>query len=150
MLESSNQKAWLKSCIDLKTQLRKKAKNDSGKDFFKIMNDAVFGKTMENVNLESERNYHITKFFTGNLLSVEMRKTQAFMNKTVYLCLLILQLSKIIVYEFWYDYVKTNDREREKLCFVVCIKIEDIYKYIAKYDGTRFVTSKYELNISFT
>ena len=114
------------------------------------MNDAVFGKTMENVNLESERNYHITKFFTGNLLSVEMRKTQVFMNKTVYLCLLILQLSKIIVYEFWYDYVKANDREREKLCFVVCIKIEDIYKYIAKYDDTRFVTSKYELNISFT
>ena len=134
----------------MKTQLRKKAKNDSGKDFFKIMNNAVFGKTMENVSLESERNYHITKFFTGNLLSVEMRKTQVFMNKTVYLCLLILQLSKIIVYEFWYDYVKANDREREKLCFVVCIKIEDIYKYIAKYDDTRFVTSKYELNISFT
>ena len=114
------------------------------------MNDAVFGKTMENVNLESERNYHITKFFTGNLLSVEMRKTQVFMNKTVYLCLLILQLSKIIVYEFWYDYVKANDRERKKLCFVAYIKIEDIYEYIEKYDDTRFVTSKYELNISFT
>ena len=72
------------------------------------------------------------------------------MNKTVYLSLLILQLSEIIVYEFWYDYVKANDRERKKLCFVAYIKIEDIYEYIAKYDDTRFVTSKYELNISFT
>ena len=58
--------------------------------------------------LVSELNYHSTKFFTENLLAVEMRKTQIFMNKPVYLSLSILELSKIVMYEFWYDYLKTK------------------------------------------
>ena len=96
-----NEKAWLKPYIDMNAKLRQKAKNNFEKDFFKFMNNAVFGKTMENGRkhrnikllttesrrnyLVSEPNYHATKCFTENLLAIEMRKTQILMNKPVYL-----------------------------------------------------------------
>ena len=69
------------------------------------MNNAIFGKTMENVrkhrdNLVSELNYHTTKFFAENLLVIEMKKTEILMNKPVDLGLSILELSKILMYEF--------------------------------------------------
>ena len=64
----------------------------------------------------SEPNYHTTKFFTENVLAIEMRKTQILMNKLVYLGLSILDLSKTVMYEFWYDYVKPNYGENAKLC----------------------------------
>ena len=56
--------------------------------------------------LVSEPNYHTTKFFTEIVFAIEMRKTQIFMIKPVYLGLSILDLSKTIMYQFWYDYVK--------------------------------------------
>ena len=94
------------------------------------MNNAVFGKTMENVGknrniklvskerkrnyLVSEPNYPTTKFFTENLSAIEMRKTQILMSKPVYLGLSILDLSKTVMYKFWYDYVKTKYGENAK------------------------------------
>ena len=95
-----NQKGFLKSDTDKNTKLRKKAKNNFEKDFFKLINNLVFGKTMENVikhrNVElattetrrnylvSEPNYYTTKLFTENLVAIEMRKTQILMNKPIY------------------------------------------------------------------
>ena len=121
-----NQNAWLKPYIDMNTKLRQKAKNNFEKDFFKLMNNAVFGKTMENVRkhreiklvtterrrnyLVSEPNYHTTKFFTENVLAIEMKKkpTEILMTIPVCLGLSLLELGQVFMYEFWCDYVKVN------------------------------------------
>ena len=101
-----NQRTSLKSYIDMNTNLRKNAKNDFDKDFFKLMNNAVDGKTMEDLRkyriiklvnndekrnkLVPESNYHTTKWFSGNLLAIEMKKTSVKMNKFICLGLAIL------------------------------------------------------------
>ena len=96
--------------------------------------------------LVSESNYHTTKFFTKNLLAIEMNKTQIYINKPVYLGLSILELSKILMYEFWYDYVKPKYGEKAKLCYmdtdslIVHIKTNNIYKDIAEGVEKRFNT----------
>ena len=81
--------------------------------FEKIMEDVTKNGNIKLVTTErkrnylvSEPNYHTTKFFTEIVLAIEMRKTQIFMNKSVYLGLSILDLSKTAMYQFWYDYVK--------------------------------------------
>ena len=106
----------------MNTELRKQSKNDFEKDFFKLMNNYVFGTAMENVRkhrdiklvttdkrrnqLVSEPNYHTTKRFSEDLLAIEMKKMKVKMNKPVYLGLSILDISKTPMYEFWYDYIK--------------------------------------------
>ena len=163
-----NQEAWLKTYIDMNTELRKKAKNDFGKDFLKLMNNAVFGKTMENVQkhkdiklvttnkrrnqLVPEPNYHAIKCFSENLLAIEMKKTKIKMNKPIYLGLSILEISKILMYEFWYDYMKPKYGDNVKLCymdtdsFIMHIKTEDCYEDIANDVEKRFDTSNYEVD----
>ena len=110
-----NQKAWLKPYINMNTKLRKGAKNEFEKYFFKLMNNSVFGKTMENVRkhrdiklvttdkrrnqLVSEPNYH-TKYFSENLLAIKMKKTKVKMNKPVYLGMSILDISKTLIMNF--------------------------------------------------
>ena len=163
-----NQEAWLKPYIDMKTELREKAKNDFEKDFFKLMNNDVFGKTMENVKkqsdiklvttnkrrnqLVSEPNYHTTKWFSEKLLEIEMKKTKVKMNKPIYLGLSILEISKTLMYEFWYDYMKPKYGDNVKLCymdtdsFIMHIKTEDFYKDIANDVEKRFDTSNCEVN----
>ena len=151
----------------MNTELKKEAKNDF-EDFFKLMNNAVFGKTMENVRkhrdiklvatdkkinqLVSELNYHTTKWFSENLLAIEMRKTKVKMNKPVNLDLSILDISKALTYEFWYDHMKPKYGDNVKLCytdtdsFIMHIKTEDFYEDIANDVEKRFGTSNYEYN----
>ena len=82
--------------------------------------------------LRSEPSYCTTKFFTENLFALEMKKTEILMNKPVHLGLSILELSKILMYEFWYDHVKPKYSQKVKLCymntdsFIVYIKTDDI------------------------
>ena len=148
-----DQEAWLKEYINFNTELRKNAANDFEKDFFKVMNNAVFGKTMENVRkhqrnkLVSEPNYHTMKLIDDNLAIIEMRKVKVKMNKPLYLGLSILDISKITIYDFWYDYVKNQYDSRANLCymdtdsFVINIKTKDFYKDIAMDVKERFDTS---------
>ena len=158
-----DQEAWLKEYIDFNTELRKNALNDFEKDFFKLMNNAVFGKTMENVRkhrdiklvrtdhrrnkLVSEPNYHTMKLIDDNLAIIEMSKVKVKMNKPVYLGLSIFDISKITMYKFWYDCVKSKYGSMAKLCymdtdsFVINIKTKDFYKDIAKDAKERFDNS---------
>ena len=149
-------------------ELRKLAKNDFEKDFFKLMNNAVFGKTMESIRkhrdiklvttdkkrskLVSEPNYHIINYITEVLSIIEMNKTKVKMNKPIYLGLSILEISKLLIYEFWYNYMKPKYGNNVKLCyldtdsFIMNIKTEDFYKDIANDVEKRFDTSNYEVN----
>ena len=151
----------------MNTKLRKEAKNHFEKDFFKLMNDVVFGKTIENIRkhrdmklvttdksrnqLVSEPNYHTTKHFSEHLLAIEMKKkTKVKMNKPIYLGMSILDISKTLMYEFWYCYIKPKYKDRAKLCcmdtdsFVIHIKTEDSYEDIAGDVEKLFSTSNYE------
>ena len=136
--------------------------NDFEREFFKLMNNSVFGKTMENVRnhrdiklvttnerrnkLVSERNYHTTKHFSENLLAIEIRKTKVVLSKPIYLGQAILDISKTLMYEFWYDYIKPKYGKKAKLrymdtdSFIMHIETEDFYKDIAndveKWSGT--------------
>ena len=152
----------------MNTKLTQKAKNNFEKEFFKLTNNAVLLKTMENVReyrniklvtterrrkfLVSEPNYHTTKFFTENLLATKVRKTQILMNKSVYLGLSMLNLRNTVMHEFWYDYVKKKYCENTKLCymdtdsFIVHVKTDNIYKVIAENVETRFDTSNFEID----
>ena len=149
-------------------QSKKKCKNDFEKGFLKLMKNTIFRKTLENVrnhgniklvsakarrnSLVSELNYRAAEIFSDNSLSIDIKRTWILMNKSVYLGLSILEISKIVMYEFWYDYVKPIYGENTKLCFmdtnsfIVYIKTEYIYVNIAKDIEARFDSSNYELD----
>ena len=100
--------------------------------------------------LVSQPNYHTIKWFSENLLAIEMKKTKVKMNKPVYLGLSILEISKTLMYEFWYDYIKPKYSDNLKLyymdtdSFIMHIKTEDFYRDIANDVEKRFDTSNYE------
>ena len=156
---------FLKSYIDKNTSLRALAKNNFEKDFFKLMNNSVFGKTMENIRnrvnvklvdageqfkkLAAKPNYSSRKIFNENLVSVHMKKTSLTMNKPVYLGMSILDLSKIIMFDFHYKYIKPKYGNHAKLLFTDTdsflyeIQTEDFYKDISGDVKDRFDTSDY-------
>ena len=163
-----NESAWLKPYIDKNTNLRTQAKNNFEKDFFKLMNNAVFGKTMENIRnrvniklvntgeqfkkLTAKPNYESRKIFNENLVSVHMKNTSLTMDKPVYLGMCILDLSKTLMYDFHYNYIKTKYGDRAKLLFTDTdsllyeIETEDFYKDISGDVKDRFDTSDYPEN----
>ena len=141
------QEAWLKPYIKMNTKFRTEAENNFEKDFFKLMNNSVFNKTMENVRNHrdiklvttnaqrkkhvSEPNYHTSRQFSEDLMAIEMNKTKVLMNKPVYLGQAILDISKTLMYEFWYDYIKLKYKDKAQLCymdtdsFIIHIETED-------------------------
>ena len=161
------QEVWLKPYKDMKSELRKLAKNDFEKDFLKLMNNSVFGKTMENsrkhrdINLVTtdkrryqfllEPNYDTTKYFLENLLAIEINKTKVKINRPLYLGLSILEINKTLMHGFLYDYIKPKHQDNVKLCymtdrFIIHIKTEDVYEDIADDVEKRFYASNYEVN----
>lgn len=165
------QSRWLKDYIELNTEFRKHAKNDFEKDFYKLMNNAVFGKTMENVRgridlelvcdkpramklqsdprLKNVRIIREQKHDDDNgLVSYERRKNLVKLNKPIFTGFAILELSKLHMYKFHYDFVKNKYGNKAKLLFTdtdsLCydIRTDDIYKDIQK-DKSQFDLSNY-------
>jgi hypothetical protein len=136
--------------IILNTNLRKQAKNEFEKDFFKLMNNSVFGKTMENIRnrvdiqLVTDRekslklirkpNFKNSVIINENLLSIEMNKTSLVFDKPIYVAFSILDLSKHLMYEFHYDVMQAKYRDKLSLCYqdtdslIYAVETEDIYK----------------------
>ena len=152
----------------MNTELRKNAKNEFEKDFFKLMNNSVFGKTMENVRnhrdiklvtsdkrrkrLVLEPNYHSHKNFSDHLMAIEMKMTRIKINKRLYLGASILDISKTLMYEFWYNYLKPKYGDRVKLCytdtdsFIIHIKTEDFFEDISNNVEKWLDTSDFDKN----
>ena len=144
---------WMKSYIELNTRLRTEAKNDFEKDFFKLMNNPVFGKTMENIRnrvdvklvndrkkaekLAAKPNFKHCMIFDENLVAIHMKKTKLVFNKPVYCGMAILDLSKTLIYDFHYGYILPKYGKNQKLLFTdtdsLCYEIEteDFYEDIS-------------------
>ena len=158
------QKPFLKEYIDMNTELRKKASNDFEKDLYKLLNNSVFGKTMESIrgrtNLElvsnDKRSMHLTKsplyknfnIINENLVSIQLCKKQTKFDKPIYIGMSILDLSKLTMYKHHYDYIKPLYGNNATLLFTdtdsLCYEVEtdDIYKDMRN-DKDRFDTSNY-------
>ena len=133
---------------------------------YEFMNNSVFGKTMENVRnprdiklvtpdkrrklLVSEPNYHSYEKFSNHLMAIEMKKRRVKMNKPLYLGVSILDISKIFMYEFWYNYIIPKYGEKAKLwctdSFIIYTKTEDFLEDISSDVEKWFDTSSYDKN----
>ena len=145
-----NQSPWLKRYIDFNTQKRTQAKNSFEKDFFKLMNNSVFGKTMENIRkrvdvrlitdekkllkMTSKPTYVSSKIFNENLVAVRKIKETLTLNRPAYVGMCILDLSKTLMYDFHYNYIKNKYGSKAKLLFTDTdsltyeIEAEDVYQ----------------------
>ena len=156
---------WMRSYIELNTDLRTKGKNDFEKDFFKLMNNSVFGKTMENIRnrvdvklvnkrgvaekLSAKPNFEHLTIFDENLVAVHMKRTKLKFNKPVYCGMAILDISKSLMYDFHFNYILPKYEKNQKLLFTdtdsLCYEIEteDFYKDISGDVEDNFDTSNF-------
>ena len=158
------QSPWLKQYIDFNTNKRKEAKTSFEKDFFKLMNNSIFGKTMENLRkrvdvrlvthvdqftrLTSKPTFVSSKIFNKNLVAVHKIKETRKLNRPAYVGMCILDLSKTLMYNFHYNYIKKEYGSRAKLLFTDTdsltyeIETEDVYKDLWKrkehFDNSEF------------
>ena len=145
-----DQSPWLKQYIGFNTEKQKHAKNSFEKDFFKLMNNSVFGKTMENLHkrvdgrlvtnekkldkLTSKPTFVSSKIFNENLMAVHKVKETLTLNRPTYVGMCILDLSKMLMYDFPYNYIKKKYNNRARLLFTDTdsltyeIEAEDVYK----------------------
>ena len=159
-----NQSPWLRQYIEFNTEKRKNAKNAFEKDFFKLMNNSVFGKTMENIRKRvdvrlvtdekklfkyaSKPTYVSSKIFNKNLVAVHKIKETLTLNRPAYVGMCILDLSKTLMYDFHYKYIKDKYQEKAKLLFTDTdsltyeIEAEDVYQDFWK-DKHKFDNSDY-------
>ncbi|XP_037921320.1 uncharacterized protein LOC119658124 [Hermetia illucens] len=168
------QSSWLKEYIDLNTHYRKMSKNPFEKNFFKLLNNAVYGKTMENVDkrkdvkivtdwesrgrhsgarvLISKPNFHSAAVFTPNMAAIQMDRVFTCYDKPIYLGFTVLDLSKLKMYDFHYHYMKPKYNDKLILnymdtdSFIYTIETEDVYKDILSDIDTQFDTSEYAID----
>ena len=160
-----NELPWLKQYIDFNTEKRKNAKNAFEKDFFKLMNNFVFGKTMEKLRkrvdirlvteekqilkLISKPTFVSCKIFNKNLVAVHKIKKTLTLDRPAYVGMCILDLSKTLMYDFHYNYIKQKYSNKAKLLFTDTdsltyeIETEDVYQEFWK-DKNMFDNSDYE------
>ena len=159
------QSSWMEPYIRKNTELRKTAANSFEKDFFKLMNNSVFGKTIENIRkrqnifiiddrkkaskLTSRPNFDRATIFDKNLIAVHMKKTEVYFNKPVYVGQAILDLSKTLMFDFHYNYIQKKYKHKAELLFtdtdslMYQIHTDDFYKDISYDIQTKFDTSDY-------
>ena len=159
------QSAWLKPYVDFNTVKRRLAKNDFEKDFFKLMNNSVFGKTMENmrkrVSVElindskrlkkvcSKPNFQSFKIFNDNLVAASLKKVNVILNRPIYAGFTILEVSKVFMYSFHYDHMKESYGDKAELLFTdtdsLCyaVEVDDWYQEMSKHRHL-FDTSNYD------
>uniref|UniRef100_A0ABD2WMC5 DNA-directed DNA polymerase n=1 Tax=Trichogramma kaykai TaxID=54128 RepID=A0ABD2WMC5_9HYME len=167
------QSPWLKTYIDLNTEKRKNAKNDFGKQQFKLINNAIFGKTMENVRkrvdvklvpkwegrygaeaLISKPNFHSQAIFDENLVAIQLSRMTITIDKPVYVGLSVLDISKTLVYRFHYDYMRDRFGSNCKVLYtdtdslVYEIRKQDVYE-VMKSDIHEFDTYDYPADNPF-
>ncbi|CAH3182390.1 unnamed protein product, partial [Porites lobata] len=162
------QRPWMEPYIRKNTELRKTAANSFEKDFFKLMNNSVFGKTIENIRkrqnielvddrkraakLTSRPNFDRATIFDKNLIAVHMKKTEVYFDKPVYVGQAILDLSKTLMFDFHYNYIRKKYKNKAELLFtdtdslMYQIYTDNFYKDISRDIKKKFDTSDYPPN----